>query len=78
VPHVPTKKSVEQLCREFQGLQDLLFLLSPERRKRLKPMIDEVRRQIEDADVEKLRITPITSCVTGKHPKQQHGRRTDQ
>jgi hypothetical protein len=50
VPHVPTKKSVEQLCREFQGLQDLLFLLSPERRKRLKPMIDEVRRQIEDAE----------------------------
>ena len=47
---VYSNKSVDALRRELQGLEDLMFLLSPERRKRLKPMLEEVRRQIKDAE----------------------------
>jgi len=47
---VSLKKPVEQLRRELRALEELMFLLSPERRKRLKPMIEEVRRQIADTD----------------------------
>jgi hypothetical protein len=30
-----------------------MFLLSPERRKRLKPMIDEVRQQVAETEGER-------------------------
>jgi hypothetical protein len=50
---VSSKKPVEQLRRELRALEELMFLLSPERRKRLKPMIDEVRQQVAETEGER-------------------------
>jgi hypothetical protein len=47
---VSSSKTLEQLQRELQALEELLFLLSPERRKRLRPMLAELRREIAKAE----------------------------
>jgi hypothetical protein len=47
---VSPNKSAEQLRHELRALEELMFLLSPERRERLKSMLVDIRREVAKAE----------------------------